>query len=248
MATIDKPAERRTTEEELFDEEGFPWLENGERMDQKTFHERYLKTPDGFKAELIGGVVYVMSSPLGYRHGRGDSRLSGWLYLYCSATPGTEVQNNTTTILGEASEPQPDTALLILPSHGGRTREGGKGSEYTYGPPELVAEVALSSRSIDLSNKLRDYEAAGVLEYVVLDLRDQLVHWFTRRDGRFETISPDPDGMLRSRIFPGLWLDPNAIQQNDKAAVNAALQHGLATPEHAAFVSELERRRGQPSA
>ena len=60
-----------------------------------------------------------MASPLKIRHGRGDApRLIGWLYLYSAATPGTEVQNNTTTILGDRSEPQPDSALLILPSHG----------------------------------------------------------------------------------------------------------------------------------
>lgn len=38
-------------------------LENGASMDQPTFHELYKLTPEGFKAELIGGIVYVMASP-----------------------------------------------------------------------------------------------------------------------------------------------------------------------------------------
>lgn len=48
-------------EKSLLDPEGLPWLENGERLDQKTFHERYLQTPKGFQAELIGGIVHVVA-------------------------------------------------------------------------------------------------------------------------------------------------------------------------------------------
>ncbi len=157
MATIDKRSPAKKFEDSLFDEDGFPWLENGERMDQKTFHERYLKTPDGFKAELIGGIVYVMASPLKIRHGHADLRVNGWLYVYSAYTRGTRGQSNTTTILGTTSEPQPDSALLILPEFGGQSVDGD--DEYTYGAPEFVAEVAWSSRSIDLNAKLRRLRA-----------------------------------------------------------------------------------------
>ena len=244
MATIDKPPRTDEPDDDLLDEEGLPWLENGEQMTQKEFHERYKKTPPGFKAELIDGVVYVMSSPLSIRHGRSDAKLIGWLYLYSSATPGTEVQNNTTTILGDKSEPQPDSALLVLPECGGQSREARGEVGYTDGAPELVVEVAQSTRSLDLGPKLRDYERAGVREYLVWDLKDQQIRWFALRDGRLVPLPADPDGLLRSQVFPGLWLDPKALIANDKAAVNAALNRGLATPEHAAFVADLQRRRG----
>lgn len=35
---------------------GPPPLENGDRLDQKTFHQRYEATPPDVRAELIGGV------------------------------------------------------------------------------------------------------------------------------------------------------------------------------------------------
>src|SRR3954469_22322907 len=147
MAIIDGPETADMPESaSLYDEEGFPWLENGDHMDQKTFHERYLKTPEGFKAELIGGIVYIMTSPLKNRHGRSDARATTWLVLYSTATPGTEVQNNTTTILGDGSESQPDSALLIPAEYGGQTHDGEGEDDYTYGPPELIVEVAFSSR------------------------------------------------------------------------------------------------------
>jgi Uma2 family endonuclease len=241
MATIDKPSPDTKSKDSFFDEDGFPWLENGERLDQKTFHERYEKLPPGFKAELIGGIVYVMPSPLKIRHGDVDSRVSGWLYFYRAFTPGTRTQNNTTTILADDSEPQPDSALLILPEYGGQSIDGE--DEYTHGAPEFIAEVAWSSRSIDLNAKLRDYERAGVLEYFVRDLKKKAIHWFALEDGKFVALAPDPDGLFRSRAFPGLWLDPAAMLAGDDASVIATLQRGLASPEHAAIVAELARRR-----
>lgn len=228
------------------DESGPSWLENGERMNQKEFHERYEKMPPGVKAELIGGVVYIMASPLKVQHGRNDFLLSGWLFFYNVATPGTVGQLNTTTILDDQSEPQPDSALLILPSHGGQTVDGD--DEYTHGAPELVVEVAWSSRSIDLADKLRDYERAGVREYLVRDLHGNRLAWFRRVGEEFVEIKPDADGLYRSSTFPGLWLDPKALLSGDNASVVAALQRGLQSPEHAAFVEDLERRAAQHKA
>ena len=139
------------------------------------------KAFEGFKAELIGGIVYVMPSPPRIRHGRSDATLAGWLFIYSAATPGTESQNNTTTILGDDSELQPDSALLIRSEYGGQSRDGEGEDDYTYGAPELIVETALSSRSIDLNAKFRDYERAGVREYIVYDLRGKVVRWFILR-------------------------------------------------------------------
>src|SRR5271156_1111031 len=40
-----------------------PPLENGDHLDQPTFHARYEAMPSGTRAQLIGGIVY-MGSPL----------------------------------------------------------------------------------------------------------------------------------------------------------------------------------------
>ncbi len=215
-----------------------PPLENGDHLDQKTFHERYEAMPDHVRAELIGGIVY-MSSPLKRPHGRHHFQTIGWLYRYSAATPGTEGLDNATAILGEDSEPQPDCALLILPECGGQTREDE--DEYVHGAPELLSEIALTSAAIDLHRKLRDYEKAGVLEYVVLLVRQDRVLWYVRRGERFEELTPGPDGIYRSEVFPGLWLDPAALLRRDTARVEEVLQQGLATPQHKAFVERLQK-------
>jgi hypothetical protein len=215
-----------------------PPLENGDRLDQKTFHARYEAMPEEVRAELIGGIVY-MSSPLKRRHGQYSVRLIRWLVEYEEATPGTEVLDNTTSILGSESEPQADGCLLILPECGGQTWEE---RGYVHGAPELMAEIGSSTESIDLHAKKSDYEKTGVREYVVAALRSQKVFWFVRRRGKFKELTAGPDGIYRSETFPGLWLDPAALLRRDRKRLLAVLRQGLASPDHAAFVAKLQNR------
>ena len=213
-------------------------LHNGDRMTQEEFHRVYEKMPEHIKAELIGGIVYV-ASPLGLPHGRTDPALISVMFMYCGRTPGVEVCSNTTVKLGRKSEPQPDTFLRVLPEYGGQSRT--TDDEYVEGAPELVAEVAHSSRSIDLGAKRTDYARNGVREYIVLSVVDQKVFWFDLPQDR-ELPIPE-DGILRSLTFPGLWIDVQGLLSRDATRLMTTLEKGLASPEHAAFVSKLEEDR-----
>src|SRR5262245_64828929 len=210
-----------------------PPLEAGDHLDQATFHARYEAMPPDFRAELIGGVVFV-PSPLRKEHGSHHALVMGWLIHYSIATPGTETLDNTTTVLDDDSEPQPDAALLIEPARGGQTSVSEEG--YVTGSPELIVEVASSSESIDLHAKRRDYEQAGVLEYVVVVLRQRVVRWFVLQNGTDREVEADAQGLFKSTVFPGLWLGESALLRLDVLQVMVTLQQGLETPEHAAFV------------
>jgi Uma2 family endonuclease len=212
-----------------------PPLEEGDHLDQKTFHERYEAMPEGTRAELIGGIVF-MPSPLKRRHSRMHIHILRWLATYEESTPGTEAHDNASTILDEQNEPQPDACLLILPPGKGQTRDE---DEYIVGPPEWIGEVASSSAAIDLHRKRDAYEHAGVKEYVVVIVRQQQVVWWVNQGGRFEELAPGADGIYRSEVFPGLWLDPAALLRQDGPGVLEVLRQGLATPEHQAFVARL---------
>jgi Uma2 family endonuclease len=216
-----------------------PPLVNGDYLDQKTFHKRYEAMSEDARAELVGGIVYI-ASPQKRRHGRWQARGMRWLDEYEEATPGTELLVNPTIILGPESESEPDSCLIILPEHGGQTWEDEDG--YLNGAPELVAEVAWASESIDLHGKKIDYEKAGVREYLVVALRQQHIFWFVRRRGRFRDLAAGADGVIRSEVFPGLWLDPAALLRRDRKRLLAILRQGLAAPEHAAFMTKLAEK------
>jgi Putative restriction endonuclease len=178
-----------------------PPFENGDCMDQKTFHKLYEKTPEGFKAELIGGVVH-MASPVSKPHGKTHRRLCMWLDAYVEETPGVEGYDNTTSIQGEKSEPQPDLTLIVEPEFGGLTAEDSKGC--IVGPAEFVIEIAHSLVSIDRHCKFRDYERVGVREYLIVIVKSERIEWYGRGKKGFAPFSLEDDGTVRSRVFPGL--------------------------------------------
>jgi Uma2 family endonuclease len=215
-------------------------LEAGDHLDQATFHARYEAMPEDFRAELIGGIVFV-PSPLRKEHGKHHALVMGWLTNYWIATPGTETLDNATAILGDFSEPQPDAALIIDPACGGQT--GLTEDGYVTSPPELIVEVASSSASIDLHAKRHDYEQAGVLEYVVILLRQRAVRWFVLQEGAYQEVSAGGGGICTSTGFPGLWLHAPALLRLDGQQVMDTLRQGLETPTHAAFVRQLQERR-----
>jgi Uma2 family endonuclease len=213
-----------------------PPLKNGQRLDQPAFHKRYEAMPPDTRAELIGGIVY-MPSPVSGDHGEPASDVGGWLFLYKTATPGVRSPSDTTVILGADSEPQPDNQLWIPAELGGQVTLDRHG--YVTGAPEMVVEIARSSRSFDLNEKKADYERAGVLEYVVVEVDPDRIHWFVRRENRFEKLASGQDGIYRSEVFPGLWLDARALFSEDRRKLIAVLNRGLRTRAHAAFAAEL---------
>jgi Uma2 family endonuclease len=216
-------------------------LQNGDLMSREEFHRLYEQAPDGFKAELIGGIVYV-ASPLTLNHGKPHLLLSCVLGAYAGATPGVEASDNTTVILGNEGEPQPDLYLRVLPESGGQSTTSSDG--YVRGAPELIIEVAVSSRAIDLHAKKRDYARYGVREYLVHCAKEQRLRWF---DLAAETeLQPDDAGIYRVGVFPGLWINGPALVAHDYPRLMASLHEGLATDAHVAFARELASRATSP--
>ena len=93
-----------------------------------------------------------------------------------------------------------------------------------------------------MHSKLKAYERNGVREYLVWRVLDQELDWFILHDGKFEPLPPDSEGILKSRVFPGLWLDRAAILRGDVATALNVLRRGLDSPEHAEFVKRLAAR------
>ena len=211
----------------------------GEKLSREEFMRRWELMPNVKRAELIGGIVYV-ASPLSIAHGSQDNLVGWWLRFYSIHTPGCEAANNTTWYMLEDA-PQPDVYLRILPEYGGQS--GVAAGKYGAGAPELAVEVSLASASRDRGPKLDLYRQAGVQEYVTVRIEKPNLVWRRLETGAYHELRPDADGFLRSVVFPGLWLDPQALLAQDGARLLEVLKQGLASPEHEEFVRILARRR-----
>ncbi len=215
-----------------------PPLVDGERLTRDEFERRYDAMPGLKKAELIEGVVRMPSPVRLDQHGDPHSCLVGWLWVYRAGTTGVQSGDNSSIRLDLGNMPQPDALLIVRPERGGRVRISA--DDYIEGGPELVAEVAASSVDDDLGGKQAAYRRNGVREYIVWRVLDRAVDWFVLRDDRYERLEPGADGILRSVVFPGLWLDPAALVSGDSARVLAVLQQGIGSAEHAEFVARLQ--------
>lgn len=214
-----------------------PFLESGDHLSRAEFERRYQAMPHLKKAELIEGVVYV-ASPLRFEsHAEPHSNLITWLVTYKSATPGVRVGDTPTVRLDLDNEPQPDAVLLIDQTAGGQTRISE--DDYVEGAPELVVEIAASSASIDLNDKKRVYRRNGVLEYIVWRVLERQVDWFRLQAEEYVRLEPDSAGVLKSQIFPGLWLAIDPLIAGDMSRVLAVLQEGIQSPAHQVFLAQL---------
>jgi len=212
------------------------FMHNGDKMTQREFSKIYSKLPEPYKAELIAGIVYEPPPPSA-QHGESDSHLITLLTIYRSHTPGTQVSNNTSVILSDQDEVQPDSCLRIRPEAGGQSSIWRRKLK---GAPELVAEVSFTSRSIDLHVKKDRYAKFGVKEYIVLCVEPSFLHWHNLESG--EKLPPDENGIIRSRIFPGLWIDSLALLNADPMPALETLSLGLQSSQHKAVVDLLASR------
>ncbi len=199
-----------------------PPLEPGERLSRQEFERRYDAMPDLKKAELIEGVVF-MSSPVHFAsHSQPHAYVIGWLTVYCANHKDISIGDNATVRLDADNEVQPDVLLRLDENKGGQSRISE--DDYIEGAPELIVEIAASSASYDLYEKKTVYRRNGVQEYVVWQIYDGRIDWFYLEEGVYKELTPDENGIIHSRVFPGLRLAINALLQNDITAVLQALQ------------------------
>ncbi len=216
-----------------------PPLRHGDRLTLEEFERRYNAMPWVKKAELLEGVVYMAAAVRFEGHGEEDSDLNLWLGLYRLRTPGVRTGLNTSAKLDLRSMPQPDGLMLIDPVCGGQATIDEQG--YIRGAPELAGEISSSSADYDLGVKLEVFQKNRVREYIVWRVDDRAIDWFLLRGDQYERL-PLVDGVYKSEVFPGLWLDPEAMVNGDLARVEAVLRQGIASPEHAAFVARLQKK------
>ncbi len=213
-----------------------PPLENGDRLTRREFMRRYEALPDSQKAELIEGTVYMAAAVRVPHHGRPHGWLGNVLSTYAMQT-GIDFADNSTVELDDQNAPQPDYLMFLPRALGGRASINADG--YLEGPPDLVAEIAASSVSIDLHDKFQAYERNQVREYVVWRVLDGLLEWFALQGDKFVPTAADSAGIVRSTVFPGLWINVPALLRRDAPSLWETLDQGLESVEHKAFAARV---------
>jgi len=218
-----------------------PPLENGDHLTREEFHRRYEAMPENVKAELIEGVVFMSSPVRAKNHGEPHSLMMSCLGLYfLSAEGAVKLLDNTTFIIDEKYEPQPDVVLRIDEKFGGKSWVSEE--DYLEGSPELVVEIASSSVSFDLHDKLEIYEQKGIQEYIVWRVLEDQIDWFNLEGGRYVKLAQNKQGVIESKVFPGLRLNVKAMVNDDLQRVSSDLQKGLQSKKHKEFIRRIKKQ------
>lgn len=98
---------------------------------------------------------------------------------------------------------------------------------YLQGVPELVVEVAASTVAMDTTVKFEVYQAKGVKEYLLWNTVAKEITWYHRTKEQFGPMKADRAGIIKSKTFPGLWLNVAAMLGFDQKAVLNTLQLGV---------------------
>lgn len=106
--------------------------------------------------------------------------------------------------LSERSSREPDIFLVS------NERLGWLTNERMEGAPDLIVEI-VSKESVqrDTEEKFKEYEAAGVREYWIIDNRPskrRAAFYALDASGKYRPLSVSADGVFRSVVLPGFWL------------------------------------------
>ena len=180
-------------------------MDTARQLEYSTIEDIY-NLPDGQRAELIDGELYMMATP-SRMHQELVMILSNSIFNYiqgkkgdCKVYPApfAVFLNTDDTIYLE-----PDISVICDKNK--LTDEGCKGA-----PDWIVEIVSPSSRPIDYNKKLFKYRTAGVREYWIVDALNQLIMVYNFEHDTFEQYSFSDK--VRAGIYGDLEIDFSEIE------------------------------------
>jgi Uma2 family endonuclease len=164
-------------------------------------YEDWLKLPDdGYRYEVIDGVLYVSPPPL-IRHQRTSIRFETRFMDFLKLHPLGEILHAPVGVrLPNQPVPfQPDIVFVRA------ERLGIIGEHYIEGAPDLVVEILSPSNWLyDRREKMRVCQEAGVPEYWIVDPRAETVEIYVLEQGIYELAGQYSRGQVAaSRVLPG---------------------------------------------
>ena len=91
----------------------------------------------------------------------------------------------------------------------------------------------------DLYDKKRAYQRNGIKEYLVWQVYERQICWWKLQEGEYMPLEPDQEGVIKSQVFPGLWLEIRSLLEGNLAEVLKKLQAGIESVEHQEFIRQL---------
>lgn len=169
----------------------------------KVTREEYLDlAEDGFRYDMIGGVLHLSPSPA-FEHADRANQLNVRIANFLT-------KKNIAKIVMEVDVLLPDGGDVVRPDITVILKENmGMVKTHIHGVPDLVVEVlSPSTRNRDLGEKSDRYLKNGVPEYWVVDPDAKTIEVRYNRKTEWKIVSGEE---LKSEILPGLVVESAAV-------------------------------------
>ena len=166
-------------------------------------YARFEEPEDGYRYELVRGMLMVQEPGPGYPHGFLQADLAWHLGNWAHQTGRGNVAVAMDCIIGmtPATVRRPDISVFLEPGSWENTP-----GNWAQGAPEIAIKVlSPSNRPAAMREKMRDYFDAGALRVWMVDPKTRTVT-IHRADGS-ETIFRDGDRLEDPDVLPGFGLE-----------------------------------------
>ena len=160
---------------------------------------------DGFRYELVNGVVGVSPSPA-LRHQRIAMEISRQLAPFLHDHAVGEIVPDVDVKFAEDLVYRPD--LLFLAQDNPAMDE----DPIRHLPDVVIEIISPSTRRYDYETKRGDYERFGVREYWIVDPEESSMTFLRLVDGKYVVVEPEGDA-FRSAVIDGFALDLTALRK-----------------------------------
>src|SRR5437016_3075362 len=186
-----------------------------------TFEEFLEWTDEDTFAEWVDGEVIILS-PASKQHQSLNKFLTMILGAFIEARDLGELlfAPFLMKLSTRPSGREPDL-IFIAKEHLDRLKK-----TYLDGPADLAIEiVSTDSRSRDRGEKFYEYEQAAVPEYWMLDRsRRQAEFYQLGENGTYQRMNVGDDGIFRSHVIKGIWLNGDWLWQDPLPTLMSALK------------------------
>lgn len=189
-----------------------------------TVEEFFREIPDGVKADLIDGVIYL-ASPDSIEDDRIGFLIRNLLEFYAIRTlrGGSTHGSRVAFVMGQRRAPEPDVSYVSPERQSILTRTRG-----TAGPDIAVEIVSTDSKDRDYHLKKQLYQDAGVREYWIIDPLRNHCTFYRLRNGVYDEVPLKIGRVFVSEALPGFWLNTSWLLQTPLPDALGCLEQILA--------------------
>ena len=135
---------------------------------------------------------------------------------------------------------------LVAQVNHGRLKQCEATEDGFIGPPNFIFDVFDADELDEYESRKSSFEKHGVSEYVVLIAdENQTCHWNRHNGSKFESVSPDENGIIKSKALPGLWFSTNSAKDRDWWTLIDFVERGVTRVGHHELMETIFHKDGR---